>query len=412
MNFVAETEAGRLLSRSRKVLFVATAVFGGLLIGAFVAEMALRIAGYAYPRTSQRDDFTGTLRIPGVEFVYRDEGFSHVRINSAGFRDDDWERAKPPGVVRVAVLGDSYVEGFQVEKHERLTELLERELNGAQGLPGTPQVEVLNFGMGGYGTAQELMCLRHHVWSYSPDVVVLTILTGNDIRNNSRTLENDDGRPYFHFVDGALRLDESFRNTPAHNRGVVERLALWMVDRSRMFQVLWQVRRVTAQSRRRALAREAAEQPGAEVGLTSWIYQEPSDPDHREAWKVTEALLVQMRDEVEARGAKFFAVTLSNGIQVHPDAGMRQQFAASIGVADLLYPDRRLREIGNRFGIPMLSLAPEFQQLAQQTGVFLHGFPPKPGLGHWNANGHREAAARIAKDLRRLFTTSAPVPSP
>ena len=53
------------------------------------------------------------------------------------------------------------------------------------------RVEVLNFGCDGYGTAQEFILLRDRVWRYAPDVVVLAVFTGNDIRNNSLVLEGD-----------------------------------------------------------------------------------------------------------------------------------------------------------------------------------------------------------------------------
>jgi hypothetical protein len=65
-------------------------------------------------------------------------------------------------------------------------------------------VEVMNFGCDGYGTAQELITLSRHVWSYSPDVIVLTLFTGNDIRNNSVVLEGDKCRPFFVYRNGNL----------------------------------------------------------------------------------------------------------------------------------------------------------------------------------------------------------------
>ncbi len=57
--------------------------------------------------------------------------------------------------------------------------------------------EIINFGVSGYGTAQELQILRHRVWDYSPDMIILAFLTGNDVRNNSRALQRDDRMPYY-----------------------------------------------------------------------------------------------------------------------------------------------------------------------------------------------------------------------
>ena len=66
--------------------------------------------------------------------------------------------------------------------------VMEREL-GQCALFAGRRVEVINFGVSGYGTVQELMTLRHYVWDYDPDVVVLAFTTGNDVRNNLRALE-------------------------------------------------------------------------------------------------------------------------------------------------------------------------------------------------------------------------------
>ena len=87
------------------------------------------------------------------------------------------------------------VEALEVPVEQRFTELTEATLNANKCLAAA-RTEVLNFGMSGYGTAQELLILRHHAWQYSPDLVVLFFMTGNDIRNNSEKLQNDDGRPY------------------------------------------------------------------------------------------------------------------------------------------------------------------------------------------------------------------------
>jgi hypothetical protein len=124
----------------------------------------------------------------------------------------------------------------------------------------------------------------------------------------------------------------------------------------------------------------------------------------KEAWKVTERLIVQMRDEVAARGAKFVVVTLSNGIQVHPDAQVRQNFASSLGIQDLFYPDVRLQELGKQESIPMLILAPFLREHAERHQEYLHGFGSNLGFGHWNENGHKVAGERMAQELCSKIT--------
>src|SRR6185312_4972146 len=57
-----------------------------------------------------------------------------------------------------------------------------------------------------YGTAQELLTLREKVWKYHPDIVVLAIFLGNDIRNNSVVLEGDQCRPFYLLDRDQLKL--------------------------------------------------------------------------------------------------------------------------------------------------------------------------------------------------------------
>jgi hypothetical protein len=106
-----------------------------------------------------------------------------------------------------------------------------------------------------------------------------------------------------------------------------------------------------------------------------------------------------MRNEVAARGAKFYMVVLTNGSQVDPDPARRVMFAKSLGVPDLLYADHRLQKFCQQEGIPVLLLAPAFHQYATTHHVYLHGFEGDLGGGHWNQKGHRLAGDMIAEWL-------------
>lgn len=135
-----------------------------------------------------------------------------------------------------------------------------------------------------------------------------------------------------------------------------------------------------------------------EEGLDDAIYRTSRDAQWQEAWRVTEALLVAMRDEVRTHGARLIIVTLSNSSQVHPDPIIRQQFLRRLGVDNLFHPDRRIKTFGERMGIEVIILAPILQQYAEQHHLFLHGFPATGlGRGHWNAQGHRVAGELIAQ---------------
>jgi len=355
------------------------------------------------------------------------EGNLFIRISSEGLRDREHGTAKPPGTLRIAVLGDSYVEALQVRPEENFLAVMEGEI-GACLAPAGMKAEAINFGVSGYGTAQDLLMLRHRGWNYSPDVVVLAITTANDVRNNSRALEDDPDRPYFVLRGNALVLDNGFLASRKYRPAWLAfyRVAFWLVDRSRIVQVANQAKNVYVSrrdaARQQAAAKEAAASPrppspappaggspaaatalppGTELGLDDLVYREPADPRWVEAWRVTERLIEAMDDEVRGRGAAFLVVTLSNGVQVHPDPALRRAYAKRIGVPDLFYPERRIRALCDRKGIPVLSLAPLFQEYAETHKAYLHGFGANLGAGHWNRDGHGLAGRLIAQAICR-----------
>ena len=376
------------------------------LLAILICEIGLRTAGVSYPNFFRSDEHTGFSLRSGAEGWYRGEGEAYVRINSQGLRDREHNTTKPGNTLRIAVLGDSIAEARQVALEDTFWAVLERDLKTCPGLGGR-DAEAINFGVSGYGTAQELITLRRRVWDYSPDIVVLAFLTDNDISDNFRPLGSDPRRPYFIYENGSLALDSSFRNEAAYraSRTALGKLFYWAVDYSRILQLFNEVKnRIRSNAIYRSQIGEKFQDPSTRPELSDLVYLEPSDPLWKEAWRVTEGLIVLTRNEVTQRGADFLVVTLTNPIQVYPDASVRKRFMQRVGLVDLFYPDRRIKALGLRESFAVLNLAEDFQLYAEQHKVFLHGFEPNPGGGHWNKVGHRLAGKTIAERLCRDVT--------
>ena len=173
-------------------------------------------------------------------------------MNSAGFRDYERSKNKPENGLRIALLGDSYTEALQVKLEDTYGAIMEEKLKQCPVLKNR-KVEVMNFGVSGYSTAQELMTLRYHVWDYQPDLVMLAFYAGNDLSNNSPNLEHDHLRPYFVYKDGQLVADMSFRDLKFWQRNryafsLVDFLPFWLVKNSRIIQL---IRKVDIDAKRR-----------------------------------------------------------------------------------------------------------------------------------------------------------------
>lgn len=120
----------------------------------------------------------------------------------------------------------------------------------------------------------------------------------------------------------------------------------------------------------------------------------------KNAWRITEDLILRIRDQVKSKNADFLLVTLTNPSQCYPIKEIRKEFQNYIGVEDLFYPDRRIKRFGVRNGFEVLTLSKTFQTYADKHNKYLHGFKNTTlGKGHWNVEGHRLAAEEITKYL-------------
>ncbi|MCU1268061.1 MAG: lipolytic protein family [Acidobacteria bacterium] len=399
-----DLKQGRVRRIAAKLLLIAF----GLLFGCVLAEIALRVAGYSYPEFYQPDEMRGYALRPNMEGWYRKEGAAYIHINSDGLRDREHAKTKSPDTIRIAVIGDSYPEALPVSIEETFWSVMAGNLATCNAWG--KKIEVINFGVSGYGTAQELITLREHVWQYSPDIVMLAVTTNNDVSDNLRELKKTDQVPYFADRDGKLTLDDSFRVTRNFRwrQSALSRMGRWIRDHSRVIQAIneghhgfkiWLAARRARNAPANSTQTKNAEPATEELGIDNVIYREPADPTWLDAWRVTEDLLVQMRDEVRSKGAELVVVTLSNGVQVYPDPNVRQIFMKRVGVSDLFYPDHRIHQLAVREHISVITLAPEMQAYADQNKVFLHGFRNNQGNGHWNQLGHRVAGEIIARRL-------------
>jgi hypothetical protein len=113
------------------------------------------------------DPELGWITIPGVRL-------RAAAVNAAGIRaDKEYAPVPPAGVVRVAAFGDSFVHGDEVTTEEAWATQLERL---------TPDLEVLNYGVGGYGLDQALLRYRRDGATLAPHVVLIGVIADDVLR--------------------------------------------------------------------------------------------------------------------------------------------------------------------------------------------------------------------------------------
>ncbi len=122
-------------------------------------------------------------------------GVTKYKINSKGFRGEEFSKIKPPGKIRIIFLGGSSM--FNLGWEDDSTTIV-KELGKKDNI-----IEVLNCGIPGYTSSQELALLIHEMIDYNPDIVIS--LTGwNDI-NWGIITENYQGlSPLYNELDDSL----------------------------------------------------------------------------------------------------------------------------------------------------------------------------------------------------------------
>lgn len=152
----------------------------GVLVSLVAAEGFCRVIGLGDPTyTEVHEKRRPGERIPyepgsQLRYVYPDDPRGYFdddasvsgTINEHGFRGASTTLRKRPGTLRIAFLGDSFTLGMGLRDADTLPAQFERLL-------GEPNVEVLNFGVSGTETPEQMAYLEQRVLQFAPDCVIV-----------------------------------------------------------------------------------------------------------------------------------------------------------------------------------------------------------------------------------------------
>jgi peptidoglycan/LPS O-acetylase OafA/YrhL len=369
-----------LASGLRAGRFSGAAIAAGIVLALVAASLGAEIAvrrfdpqevlGWGERPALVPDPELGWKLAPSRTTHLRWVGYDYVvTSNELGFPGPLYPEARTPGTMRLLTVGDAYTSAEGVDTDEAWPRLLEGLLAGRTGRP----VEVLNFGMTGYGPRQYAEVVERYAPIYRPDRVLVTFFV-NDFADAA--LDDDE-----------VRADIGFGRIPADSPRI-------LLARGHL---------------RRFLELRVAEP------VESWITGEPEpdgyflgsfaaleradDPEPPEAGAVR-ALLGRVRDAAAAAGAEVTLLLVPAPAQVCGPDDLRY-WPTGVDLEDtdrfdVDRPQRAARAIADGLGLEAVDLRPLLRQ---------DGCPYHPGNLHWTEEGHRRVAAAVADLL-------APHPAP
>lgn len=366
-----------------------------ILAPLLLLEVALRLFGPVLPGNYNTGTFLtphpvyGRFHVPNFDGWVRTHEFtSRVTINSLGLRGPERPYAKPDGVRRIMLLGDSFTEAVQVAEQESAVQRLESALNGR----GRGRYEVLNAGVGGWGTGQQLVYLREEGYRYQPDLVVVMLYLGNDVFDNSYALQGrpkNPHEPYFTFRDDGSFEPMEFRTRKPEDLSP-------LVATLREHTLLWNVFE-TGVLVKLEESEDDAELRANRFNLNKMvIHATRSSGRQDDAWQVTLTLLQRVRELGEERGFRTVVVVAPAAFQVYSadwDALISDnKLEPDDWSPDL--PNAVLAVNAERFGAPMLDLLPAMHDAAPSSERLYYPYDK-----HWTAAGHAVAAREIERFL-------------
>jgi hypothetical protein len=282
------------------------------------------------------------------------------RINNYGWNspvDYDPQKTQP----RLVVIGDSFVEAFQVDNDKSFISLLRESLSDS--------MEVYSFGISGSQLSQYLQMYRYAAKVFDPDVVVITVV------------HNDFDESIFN-----LKPDKSIYLTLDIKDGAV-------TERPPDAYVPSRIKRLLRHS---ALVRYLSQ--NLKIGLTNTVVRHKNDQyaanvevrslqqNAEMIRKATSYILERFRDESDGRRIIFLM-----------DAPRQDIYDNRLDKSEVLFLNRMFQELCVEYGFELLDLTDSMSHAYAANGKV---FNPDTD-GHWNEYGHGFVADQVLRLFRR-----------
>ena len=397
-------------------------IFFGLILAILILELFIRLAINFLPDNylptygiyQKSSSIIGQKLVPNSKGVWSREGFSKVEINSKGWNDYERNYEKKEKIIRIAVVGDSFIEAFQVDKSNAVGSVMELWLNNnCDSISNDYTFEVLSFGASGWGTSQMYLTIRDEVILYKPDYVVLAFFPGNDLKNNIYELELNPYRPYFELKNDDLVLSrspiiESNLKREIY-RFVRDNLIIVQLIRESIVNIYWQtsLEDKIKETHSNIESMNDYEKKLKLIEDATWGNSLDSN-FVTNSWELLESLLLKISKDLEINNSELITLIVSRAEIVDYEEDYVGKMVKSNNISNIFYPEDRLENFGKQNNIPIISISRYMSDFnwSKKIGVTkFHGFKSSDslGTGHWNENGHKFTGEIVGEKICQIY---------
>lgn len=299
--------------------------------------------------------------------------------NSRGYRTTrEFSVPKAAATKRVLLLGDSFTFGQGVDDSQTFAAETQRRL---EPICAPARAEIINAGVPGFGTSQELARLESEGLALEPDIVVLGFYA-NDVSDNLT-------RGIYRLVgDTLVRRPAAARPQLYRFKEVVDKVPgyAWLAAHSHLLNLMRRAYVAAAANNAAAGHADPAVGSGHAAGPRS-----ATDADDDYAWRLMRALLARMRESVQRADSRLMVLLIPDTADIRrmSDAAMTPQ-SSPTAVA-------RMRTLCADLGLECLDLVQwlrSSRRAVDASSIYI------PGEFHFTPRGNAYAGEFLASRLR------------
>ncbi len=374
-----------------------------LTFTAFSVEILFQILGIfgLIPGLSHYDEYVPYGRVYCVK-----EGHGNGIMNRYGWYYPEFQLDEDSK--KIVLIGDSFVQGVQINKKQHLGLRLEKYLN-KNNVDGIDN-EVLAMGLSGAGPAIYFEIMKYAIRHFDPSEIIMFIFIGNDFSDSSYESRYEDASAskYIYYVrdeNGDTKLHpESYtaqekyvNNMESTYQSIFNRATRIVKSHIMTLSIIKYIQLKIAVVKNNTNKEMEAFRDRTKlgmIGLDDSFFRKELTENVLDTHEVVRQILKKCNDYTKSRGISFRIVTIPIFPSSFYERNKSKDWSLEIDDLDFLLPEKAVTKFANEINIPILSMG-KFMQDKKLDPKYIQSLYFYNGIGHLTEKGHKYFADEI-----------------